>query len=164
MTEYRYSLPNHTAPFTIEAIHCKRDEIPEYLKALLYSYRDFFNLSPKDETTQSDTENTEKYRMEKASKLALSTLQGIFPNQEESKPEYLEDNTEGAFERILTRLRSLANSLNWPDEDEYGNWSSTAITVADCREKVERFMASGIWPLTELVRYVPTGPYTVTVH
>ncbi len=90
--------------------------------------------------------------MERESTLALATLKGVFGDRAETTSEYLHDNAEGAFDRILTQLRFLADSLQWPEGARDGKWSSKAETAEQWHEQTGAFMREGLWPFTKVVR------------
>ena len=106
-----------------------------------------------DELAQSDDD----FRaIERESKTAMLTLQSIFPNRDETEPEYLRGEWGGApnftGEEIEDKLQSLAEGLSWPEGAADGKWLSTAANATECREKVAKFMKDGLWPLTNVVR------------
>lgn len=108
-----------------------------------------------DEITDSD----DKFRaIERESEIAMLTLQSIFPNRPEVKPNYLRGKWGGTSnltgEEIEAELQSLAEGLSWPEGASDGKWLSTAADAADCHEKVAKFMEDGLWPLTNVVRCV----------
>ena len=95
--------------------------------------------------------------IERESEIAMLTLQSIFPNRDEMKPEYLRGEWGGTpnltGEEIEAKLQSLAEGLSWPEGAADGKWSSTATDATECHEKVAKFMEDGLWPLTNVVRY-----------
>lgn len=101
------------------------------------------------------SESYSEYQLiEKKSEVALSTLQSIFPDNQVTTAQNLQDLAEGAFERLYKDLTLLATNLIWPEGAENGKWTSTAADVEDCNAQVALFMAQGLWPLTNIVRYV----------
>ena len=151
VTEYRCRSPHHAAPFTIEAEYSTKEEIDEQLHELLYSYRSLFQ-----EGLEKDLEGengADEYRaIERRSVVALSTLQSIFPHRDEVTLENLQDNSQGAFDRIYKQLQELAEQLVWPPGAENGRWVRTATSADDCHDQVSLFTAGGLWPLTNIVR------------
>ena len=95
--------------------------------------------------------------IKRESETALVTLQSIFPNRCEVKPEYLRGEWGGTSnltcEKIEAELQSLAEGLSWPEGAANGKWSCTAANAMECHDKVEKFMEGGLWPLTNVVRY-----------
>lgn len=137
-------------PFTIEAEYCNKDEIDDQLQELLVSYRELYQPGLGKELE----DNEQQYReIERKSEIAFSTLQSIFPDCPKVTSEKLQGNGDGAFKRILDRLRRLAKKIQWPSGAADGKWTATAASSAECHEKVAYFMQNGLWPLTNIVRY-----------
>ena len=97
--------------------------------------------------------DSEFLALEKRSAVALSTLENIFPNKEESTKAYLLDRTDGSVERMTARLRELADAIVFPEGAENGEWVETANSASECREQIMRFMENGFWPLIDKVKY-----------
>ncbi len=157
VTEYRKRTPEHLEPFTIEVEYANPEEIKEQLHELLFSYRHIYTPGLQEELSESDDE----YRnIERKSEVALSTLQSIFPDCPETGENHLRGTWGGTsdktFEETESRLQSLAQDLRWPAGAENGRWLSTANDAAECHEQVAQFMENGLWPLTNIVRYVTT--------
>ncbi|KAI9879730.1 MAG: hypothetical protein M1830_007515 [Pleopsidium flavum] len=147
VTEYRHRSKHHKDAFTIEVEYLTEAEIYEELHELLWSYRQLFTVDKEQDINAHDYKT-----MERESTLALATLKGVFGDRAETTYEYLNDACEGAFDRILTKLRSLAGSLEWPEGARDGKWSSTAETAEQCHEQTGAFMTKGLWPFTKIVR------------
>ncbi|KAI4143217.1 MAG: hypothetical protein LQ341_002975 [Variospora aurantia] len=147
VTEYRCRSAQHTMPFTIEAEYCNKDEIDDQLQELLVSYRELYQPGLGKELE----DNEQQYReIERKSEIAFSTLQSIFPDCPKVTSEKLQGNGDGAFKRILDRLRRLAKKIQWPSGAADGKWTATAASSAECHEKVAYFMQNGLWPLTNI--------------
>ena len=107
-----------------------------------------------DESTRSDTESTELFRVKKGSDLALSTLQGTFPDREESTENFLEgryrrrlwndlDPAAIARRRIkVVRRRwrwklvldgDKRRRLPWKSSDIYGTWPMASNKTCSIR-------------------------------
>lgn len=137
-------------PFTIEAEYCNKDEVDDQLQELLFSYRELYQPGLGKELE----DNEQQYReIERKSEIAFLTLQSIFPDCPKITSEKLQGNGDGAFKRILDRLRRLAKKIEWPSGAADGKWTATAASSAECHEKVAYFMQNGLWPLTNVVRY-----------
>ena len=151
VTEYHRRSYRHEAPFTIEVEYCNEAEINEQLHELLVSYRELYQPG-----IENELENNEQLyqEIEKKSTVAASTLQSIFPDHPEVTPNQMKDQSEGAFERILQDLRRLASLIEWPKDAVNGRWTATAANASECHDKVAYFMRKGLWPLTNVVRYV----------
>lgn len=159
VTEYHRRSSQHAAPFTIEVEYCNETEIDEQLHELLVSYRELYQPG-----LEKELENNEGlYReIETKSTVAASTLQSIFPDHPEVAPTQLRDQGEGAFERILHDLKRLASLIQWPSDAANGKWTATATSPSECHDKVAYFMEKGLWPLTNIVRYVSLLPLAET--
>ncbi|KAL8864708.1 MAG: hypothetical protein Q9198_009693, partial [Flavoplaca austrocitrina] len=151
VTEYHRRSLRHEAPFTIEVEYCNEAEINEQLHELLVSYRELYQPG-----IEKELENNEQLyqEIEKKSTVAASTLQSIFPDHPEVTPNQMKDQSERAFERILQNLKRLASLIEWPADAKNGRWTATAASAAECHDKVAYFMKKGLWPLTNVVRYV----------
>lgn len=155
MTEYRRRTPSHTAPFTIEVEYSNETDTQELLHELLYSYQEFWSPDVERLAQSEKTEETKEYNtIENRSGAALATLRSIFPEADEINTEYLKDRSDGAFDKILQRLKHLAQELQWPEGAQDGTWIATATDAGACREQVDLFMKNGLWPLTNVVRSV----------
>ena len=91
--------------------------------------------------------------LERRSAVALSTLENIFPDKEESTKAYLLDRTDGSAERITARLHELTDEIDFPSGAESGEWVETANSALECRQQIMRFMENGFWPLINKVKY-----------
>ena len=151
VTEYHRRSRQHTAPFTIEVEYCNEAEIDEQLHELLVSYRELYQPG-----LAKELEGNEQlyHEIKTKSGVAASTLQSIFPDQTEVAPGHLRDEGEGVFERILNGLKRLASLIEWPSDAANGRWTATATSAMECHNKVAYFMQKGLWPLTNIVRYV----------
>ena len=151
VTEYHRRSFRHEAPFTIEVEYCNEVEIHEQLHELLVSYRELYQPG-----IEKELENNEQLyqEIEKKSTVAASTLQSIFPDHPEATPNRMKDQSDGAFEQILENLKRLASLIEWPADAKNGRWTATAASAAECHDKVAYFMKKGLWPLTNVVRYV----------
>ena len=151
VTEYHRRSLRHEAPFTIEVEYCNEAEIDEQLHELLVSYRELYQPG-----IEKELENNEQLYQEigKKSTVAASTLQSIFPDHPEATPNRMKDQSDGAFEQILENLKRLASLIEWPADAKNGRWTATAASAAECHDKVAYFMKKGLWPLTNVVRYV----------
>ena len=147
VTEYRYRKPHHTSPFIIEAEFLTPTEIDLELKELLYNYREAFKDGIADETSGLEYEE-----IMRRSSVALSTLQSIFSAHDDVSEDYLRDKSPRAFENVLGHLQSLASSLEWPEGVMDGKWASSAESVEDYREKIDRLSQEGLFPLIKVVR------------
>ena len=142
-------------------IYSKDGEINEQIRELLITYRELFRPGLQNELSNTHEEyvhelsNANEYvHIQRRSRIAYETLQSIFPNEPDINAEVLGDWSEGALNRICNRLQVLAAGLDWPEGGLNGKWTSTAKTVKECHKKLAVFMNRGLWPLTDVVRYV----------
>ena len=147
VTEYRYRKPHHTSPFTIEAEFLTPTEIDLEIKELLYDYRLAFNHGALEKASGSELEE-----IMRRSNVALSTLQSIFSAHNDVSEDYLRDTSPRAFEDVLVHLRSLASSLEWPQGVMDGKWTTSADSVDEYREQIDRLSQEGLFPLIKVVR------------
>ena len=155
VTEYRKRKPEQLEPFTIEVEYANAEEIKAQLHELLFSYRHIYRPGLQEDLSQSPAEYLD---IEKKSEVALSALQSIFPDCPEIEQEYLRGtwggNSDRTFEEIESDLQALAQTLKWPAGAINGRWLSTANDASECHGKVAQFLENGLWPLTNIVRYV----------
>jgi hypothetical protein len=127
----------------------------EQIHELLYDYR----LLYKPELSEDLGQSSDEYRnIEQRSRLALSTLQSIFPDRRETEASYLRGDWGGTSNRtadnIENDLKILAEGLKTPAGATDGKWQFTTADASKCRDKVANFMANGLWPRTNIVRYL----------
>lgn len=117
---------------------------------LLWSYRQLYlPLVQQDETSASDYA---KYERESAQ--AWSALEAAFKHHKQFKEESLQDQSEGAFERLREQLVGWSHEIQWPDGGLDGKWIATASTARECCEKTAIFMGYRYWPFTKIIRQV----------
>ncbi len=97
--------------------------------------------------------DTEFHALERRFAVALSTLESIFPEREESTKDFLSNRDDGSAERITARLRQLTDEIEFPAGAESGEWIETADNASECRQQITRFMENGFWPLISKVKY-----------
>ncbi|KAH0556617.1 hypothetical protein GP486_005549 [Trichoglossum hirsutum] len=144
--EFRHRANQFTEPYTIEVEYMNNAEICEQLKELLWSYRQLYI-----EGTESAASDAEYKTYQSQSELAWHTLEAAFGHREELIPEYLQDGSEGAVNRIYEQLRTWACEIDWPGDGQ-GKWSSTARTAKECNQKMSVFAGNSLWPFTKVIR------------
>ena len=149
VTEYRKRKPNHTDNFTIEVEFANPEEINEQIHELLFSFRELYKEGVKEESADDVYQEIERH-----SEIAFNTLRSIFPNRPETEVGHLKGIEGHSFEEIEIGLRRLAQGLQWPEGSVNGKWTSTAANARECHDKVAHFMNYGLWPLTNIVRWV----------
>lgn len=148
VTEYRNRKADQTAPFTIKVKCADRSHLKDQMNDIVYDIRILNEQSTLDSASEAE------FRLlEKKSAVALSTLESIFPNREESTEAFLTNNEDGSFERIIARLRELTDEIEFPAGAETGAWVETANSALECRQQIMRFMENGFWPLINKVKY-----------
>ncbi|KAL5315379.1 hypothetical protein ACEPPN_016246 [Leptodophora sp. 'Broadleaf-Isolate-01'] len=148
VTEYRSRLPQHSARYTIEIDRMTDSEIGEQLRELLWSYR-FFHITDLDDIGMGADEQT---RLEAKSKLAWDTLKAAFGSKRELTETYLQDPSDGAEQRIQTRLREWSSTLRWPDDSHESGWLGSAETAVECKSQTQQFLAGNLWPFIKVIR------------
>ena len=118
------------------------------MKELVYDVR-----APTDPSVFEAISDGEFLALEKRSAVALSTLENIFPDKEESTKAYLLDRSDGSAERITVRLRELVDDVEFPPGAQNGEWCETANSSSECRQQIMQFMENGFWPLIDKVKY-----------
>ena len=88
VTEYRNRKAGQTAPFTIKVKCADRSHLSDQMKELVYDVR-----APTDPSVFEAISDGEFLALEKRSAVALSTLENIFPDKEESTKAYLLDRS-----------------------------------------------------------------------
>ena len=158
VTEYRKRKPNHTDSFTIEVEFANPEEINDQIHELLFSFRELYKEGVMEESADVYQE------IERHSEIAFNTLQSIFPNRPEIEVGHLKGTEDHSFEEIENGLRSLAQGLQWPEGSVNGKWTSTAANARECHDKVAYFMKNGLWPLTNIVRWVQIASRSVELR
>ncbi len=148
VTEYRYKSAKQTSDFLVEAEYLKLDEIGDHLKELLWSYRQPYALKPGEDIS------AEEYKaLETESQVAWDTLNAAFGDKAGFDESWLKDFSSGAFDQVLSKLRSWASSMEWPSGAEGGVWRVPALTAEECSELTDKFMKDRLWPFTKIMRY-----------
>ena len=148
VTEYRARKESHASPFTIRVKCSGIEHIKEQLDDLLYDIRAFDDPGILD----SVSEGSDEFRaLQRKSEVALSTIESIFPQSEESSLDYLLEREARTVDDIKAALHALADRISWPTGAETGQCEFTAETAYDCRNIVSQFMENGLWPLIDKV-------------
>lgn len=117
---------------------------------MLWTYRKFYtSLVQSNETKAKDFEQYERQSAE-----AWSALEAAFQHRSEFNEQFLQDQSEGAFEKLRGQLIEWACDIQWPTSDTDGVWRATANTAAECCEQTAIFMGDRYWPFTKIIRYV----------
>ena len=150
VTEYRQKSSEHTAPITVEVEHLSPPEIDELIKELVWNYRKLYLPGVEDETIPEE----EYQRYQRESELAWYTLEAAFKHRREFKQDLLRDMSDGAADKIIGKLISWTEDLEWPEGNGSTNgvWKSTAETAEECCEKTAAFMQDRLWPFTKIIR------------
>ncbi len=148
VTEYKQKTDQHTAPITIEVEYLSAVEIEYMVKELLWSYRQLFLPG-----VESDATSEADYaRYVRESEQAWSALEAAFKHRRQFGPEFLQDMSEGALERIGGQLIAWTRDMEWPGGGDARLWRSTANTAEECSEKTSLFMRDRYWPFTKIIR------------
>jgi hypothetical protein len=91
-------------------------------------------------------------RIERESEQAWSALEAAFKHQSSFSQNFLNDKSDGAFERITEDLIGWTKELDWPAGGSNGIWRSTASTADECWKKTSIFMNDKFWPFTKIIR------------
>jgi hypothetical protein len=135
-------------PFLIEVEHLSPSAIEDVISELLWNYRQLY--LPGIEEEGPSAENFHQLRRESAQ--AWSALEAAFKHQPGFSEGMLRDMSEGAMDRLKTRLVEWSHEIEWPDGDDDGLWISTADSAEECREKTAVFMQDRYWPFTKIIR------------
>ena len=146
VTEYRHRTNRHTEPYTIEVEYMNDAEISDQISELLYSYRELYI-----EGTEEAASAAEYKDYQSRSELAWHTLEAAFGHRKELTPEYLQDKSEGAVDRIFKQLKTWASEFDWPG-DRKGVWISSASVAKECSKKASIFAKASLWPFTKVIR------------
>ena len=158
VTEYRKREAHQTAAFTIRVNCSMKQHIEEQIDDLLFEFR-----APHEpgilERLQQDSD--EFRDIERKSEVAFSTIDSLLGKYGEITRDFLldtsswdTDTSKGSVEDIKTCLHGFAESIEWPQGTEGGQWEETAASPRECRQKVAQFMDNGFWPLIDTVKYV----------
>ena len=146
MTEYRQKTNRHTAPITLEVEYLSQPKINELVRELVWGYRQIYLPDIEERAT------TEEYkRYEAESDRAWSALEAAFGDKLRLRA-ILQDDTEGALERITDQLIQWSTDLNWPQGGNDGIWIGAAETAEECCDKTAVFMCDKFWPFTKVIR------------
>ncbi|CAK7218513.1 hypothetical protein SEUCBS140593_003572 [Sporothrix eucalyptigena] len=148
VTEYHQRLPGQTDPFVIEVEYMNDAKRKEHIRELLWSYRRVY-LPDIDE---NEIGAEELRKLENESEVAWSTLRTAFRHEHGFNKAFLEDLSDGAWDRILAKLVEWSDNIQWPHGDTPGHWKTTAQTVDECRDETWRFTEDRYWPFTEIIR------------
>ena len=135
------------------------EEINEQIYELLLSFRELYKEGVKEESADDVYQE-----IERNSEIAFNTLQSIFPNRPQTEVGHLKGTEGHSFEEIENGLQRLAQGLQWPEGSVNGKWTSTAANARECHDKVAHFMRNGLWPLTNVVRWVRIPPKSVELR
>ena len=157
MTEFRQKKPHHTAPISIEVEYQSRLEIEDVVAEYLWNYRRLYlPVMKSDEVSQHEYEECQLESLE-----AWSALAAAFGHHERFEEQWLQDMTDGAYERVKARLIEWSHQIEWPGSIEEGMWKGTANTAKECFDKTQTFMSDKYWPFTKVIRYVVRGHIAV---
>ncbi|KAL9562087.1 hypothetical protein ACKAV7_014010 [Fusarium commune] len=86
------------------------------------------------------------------SELAWSALHAAFKHKRHFTPEFAQDMSDGALERITDQLVEWTGEIEWPTSDVDGFWTSTAQTAEECVQHTKLFTQDKFWPFTKIIR------------
>lgn len=159
VTEFRHTDDTHTGPFTIEAEFMTTAEMKELLEELLLNYRQEHVAS-----AYLEVQGTAALEQrQKSAARAWKTFRSLFKDQPRLTEEFLSEDTDEAFDRILDELERWAfiGLANRPGGAYAGDYATTADDLGSCKELLDMLMADdpddgspAIWPFIKIVRYV----------
>jgi hypothetical protein len=125
-------------------------EIAELVNELVWNYRKIHLPDMEDDSTSP----AEYAKCQRQSELAWSTLSAAFSHCSGFNQTMLRDMSEGAQERITSRLIEWSQDLEWPggNNNTNGLWTSVADTAEECCDKTSSFMQDKLWPFTKIIR------------
>ncbi len=139
----------------MEVEYLAADEIQEHVRELLWSYRRLYL----PEVTSENTNEADYRKFERESEQAWFALDAAFKHKgsSEFRPELIRDMSDGAEERISSKLSAWAASIQWPQSGSGGGgadgfWTEAADSSRECVELTKRFMHDRYWPFTKIIR------------
>ncbi|KAL2794371.1 hypothetical protein BJX66DRAFT_202010 [Aspergillus keveii] len=163
VTEFRHLDETHRNPFTVEADFMNMTEMNNLLEELLRAYRMQHTISE-----VSDREDPgERDRIRSLSARAWETLKSLFPAEANLTEQFLSNETAGAQDRILGRLKewALAGLDHRPGGPDALNLTLMADNIHDCKENMDVLTTTprgagtpAIWPFVKLIRVYLDSP------
>ncbi len=152
VTEFRQKDGRHASQITLEVEYYTAVETEELLADLVGNFRkvQLFPEAPSTEDEEALSRN--RQHSENQSKEAWSALQAAFGHHELFGRSFLLDQTEGAFDRIISQLNQWTQLLQWPEEAKDGRYSISVDDEEDCAENISLFMQDKFWPFTKIMR------------
>ncbi|KAJ5719982.1 hypothetical protein N7493_006860 [Penicillium malachiteum] len=163
VTEFRNVDNAHPNPYTIEIDFMGSEDIKELLEELLRNFRTYNRPSLCDQI--SSDEECDKAEM--AATRAMRTLESLFHDKEELTPEFLGDESEDAWERIIKRLETWAGDVLARRPDQIKDRSAVVTTddLQSCKDYLDFLMNSShknenlvLWPFINLIRVYLQSP------
>lgn len=148
VTEYWQKATHHTAPITIEVDYLSASEIEGMVTELLWSYRKFYH--PSTQSPETSAEEFQKFQRE--SDVAWSALEAAFQHNRGFSEANLQDQSEGAEERLRTKLVEWSRGIEWPAGSADGRWMGTASNAKECSSQINVFSSDKHWPFTKVIR------------
>lgn len=156
-TEYRSSQEDQDSRFVINVECLNKDEVDDHIQELLDEYRKPYlcNLTELTEA-EYDTATTKSSAAQQIFKTAFGMSE--FSSKDLSEPypdldlETMKEESQGAYDAILSELRRRGRAFEWPVEMKNGNWEAKADTVEEVSELMEPFMVLGLWVFVKLAR------------
>jgi hypothetical protein len=151
VTEYHQRYDWRRSPISIEVDLYAGAALKELVKGLAGDYR---QLYLPDQTSAQDYADRRK-----RSDVAWSTLKAAFQHHQGFSAEFLQDNSDGATDRINQQLIDWAQDIEWPTVDftDYSYNGSRRLfawpsTTEYCCSMTRAFMEDSLWPFTKCIR------------
>ncbi|KIX92369.1 uncharacterized protein Z520_11977 [Fonsecaea multimorphosa CBS 102226] len=152
VTEFRQKDGRHASQITLEVEYYTEAEIEELLADLVGNFRKVELLPKAPSTEDEEALPRNRQHSENQSKEAWSALQAAFGHHELFGRSFLLDQTEGAFDRIVSQLNQWTQLLQWPEEAKDGRYSISVDDEDECAENISLFMQDKFWPFTKIMR------------
>lgn len=136
--------PGQTHRIEVEVEYLSGRAMEDHVNELLWRFRRvLLSDGDKDSLTAVDW---------KEIKEAWSALQSAFGSEKGFDRKFLQDKSEGAFEKIAAQLIKWTKTIPWPTGASNGKWVTYAETTEECYMKTKLFMQDRISPFTEVMR------------
>ena len=140
MTEFRQKDDRHASQITLEVEYYTEAETKELLADLVGNFRKVQLFPEAPCTEDKEALPRDKQHSENQSKEAWSALQAAFGHHQLFGKSFLLDQSEGAFDRIMSQLNKWTQLLQWPEKAKDGKYSISVDDEEDCAENISVFM------------------------
>lgn len=124
----------------------------EHIKELLWSYRRKLLPNIPESSLSASDRKPDNAKFAEESKRAWVALKATFGSEKGFNRDFLDDQSDGALERITDQLIQWSADIPWPSGSTDGKWTIYAENADECYEHTKPFVRGRLWPFARIIR------------